>query len=392
MNLSNRIDQLPPYLFVEISRTKSKLKAEGIDVIDFGIGDPDMPTPSHIVDQLVSAANIPANHRYPETDGLPALREAISTWYSNRFSVQLDQNSEVLPLIGAKEGIGHMALCLIDPGDIALVPDPGYPVYSIGTMFAGGEVYWMPLLEKNDWLPDLANIPTNTAKKAKCIWINYPNNPTGAIAPDNFFKDVIEFARAHNIVVLHDAAYSEVTFDGYRPPSFLQFDGAKEVGIEFNSLSKAYNMTGWRVGMAAGNADLINALFRVKSNLDSGIPQAIQEMSIKALTGPNDSVVENNRIYQIRRDKVVNALIQLGLTVYNPHASLYVWAKVPHGYTSIDFATQLLNDKAIVVTQGSGYGQFGEGYIRLSLTIPDSQLDKGIDRLNNWSIPSRNGV
>lgn len=389
MNLSNRIDQLPPYLFVEISRTKAKLKAEGVDVIDFGIGDPDMPTPSYIVDQLVSASNIPANHRYPETDGLPALREAISTWYSNRFNVELDDTNEVLPLIGAKEGIGHMALCLIDPGDIALVPDPGYPVYSIGTMFAGGDVSWMPLLEKNDWLPDLTNIPANIAKKAKCMWINYPNNPTGAIAPDNFFNDVIEFARSYNIVVLHDAAYSEVAFDGYKPPSFLEFNGAKEVGIEFNSLSKAYNMTGWRVGMAAGNADLINALFRVKSNLDSGIPQAIQEMSIKALTGTNDSVVENNRIYQIRRDKVVNALIKLGLTVYNPQASLYVWAKVPAGYTSIDFATQLLSDKAIVVTQGSGYGQFGEGYIRLSLTISDSQLDKGVDRLNNWSIPSR---
>jgi len=303
--------------------------------------------------------------------------------------VELDETNEVLPLIGAKEGIGHMALCLIDPGDIALVPDPGYPVYSIGTMFAGGDVFWMPLLEKNDWLPDLTNIPANIAKEAKCMWINYPNNPTGAIAPDNFFNDVIEFARSYNIVVLHDAAYSEVAFDGYKPPSFLEFNGAKEVGIEFNSLSKAYNMTGWRVGMAAGNADLINALFRVKSNLDSGIPQAIQEMSIKALTGPNDSVVENNRVYQIRRDKVVNALIKLGLTVYNPQASLYVWAKVPAGYTSIDFATQLLSDKAIVVTQGSGYGQFGEGYIRLSLTISDSQLDKGVDRLNNWSIPSR---
>ena len=273
MKLANRIEQLPPYLFVEISKKINEKRAQGIDVITFAIGDPDLPTPERILDRLHAASDDPANHRYPESEGLPELRQAVADWYGSRFGVTLDRDTEVLPLIGAKEGIGHMALCLIDPGDVALVPDPAYPVYSIGTMFAGGETHWLPLEEENGWLPDLGAIPEDVARKAKVIWVNYPNNPTGAVAGIDFYNDLVAFAKKYDIAVCHDAPYSEIAYDGYRPVSLLEAKGAMDVGIEFHSLSKSYNMTGWRVGMAVGNARLINALMRVKSNLDSGIPQ-----------------------------------------------------------------------------------------------------------------------
>ena len=381
MKLANRIEQLPPYLFVEISKKINEKRAQGIDVITFAIGDPDLPTPERILDVLHAASDEPANHRYPESEGLPELRQAVADWYGSRFGVTLDRDTEVLPLIGAKEGIGHMALCLIDPGDIALVPDPAYPVYSIGTMFAGGETHWLPLEEENGWLPDLGAIPEDVARKAKVIWVNYPNNPTGAVADIGFYNDLVAFAKKYDIAVCHDAPYSEIAYDGYRPVSLLEAKDAMDVGIEFHSLSKSYNMTGWRVGMAVGNAGLINALMRVKSNLDSGIPQAVQLMAIEALRGSQDCVAENVAVYQRRRDKLVAALTKIGMSVVPPQASLYVWARIPDGYTSADYAAKLIEEAAVVVTPGSGYGKYGEGYVRLSLTLADDQVEEGARRI-----------
>ena len=387
MKFSKRLDQLAPYPFVEISRILAEKRAAGEDVVTFGIGDPDISTPSHIIERLVQASYKPPNHRYPETDGLPEMRRAIADWYEVRFGVKLEPDKEVLPLIGAKEGIGHVALCFLDPGDIALVPDPAYPVYKVGTMFAGGESYWMPLLEENGWLPDLDAIPPEVARDARVMWLNYPNNPTAGVATREYYQKVVDFARRYDVAVLHDAAYSEVVYDGYRAPSFMEVEGAKDVGIEFHSLSKCFNMTGWRIGMAVGNADMIKALFQIKANLDSGIPQAIQEMAIEALSGPQDPIQENNAIYQRRRDKLVDVLTRLGLRVALPKACLYIWARVPDGYTSAEFARLLLEDKTIVVTPGSSYGKYGEGYIRFSLTTPDDRVDKGVERLASWEIP-----
>jgi len=384
MKFSRRVENLPPYLFVEISKKIAAKKAKGEEVISFGIGDPDIPTPPHVIDRLCQAAQDPVNHRYPETEGLAELRQAVADWYKRRFSVSLDADKEVLPLIGAKEGIAHIALCFIDSGDIALVPDPGYPVYSVSTMLAGGEPYYMPLREGNKFLPDLDSIPANILERAKLLWINYPNNPTGAVAELDFFNRVVSFARRHGLAVCHDGPYSEVAFDGYQPVSFMQADGAKEVGVEFHSLSKSYNMTGWRIGMVVGNAEMVDALKRVKSNLDSGIPQAIQYAAIEALTGAQDCIQEHNVIYQRRRDLLIEMLNKLGIEAKPPKASLYVWAKVPEGFTSVDFATELLDKVGIVVTPGVGYGKSGEGYIRLSLTIPDAALVKGLSKLAEW--------
>ncbi len=384
MKMSKRLESLQPYLFVEIGRKIAEKKAKGEEVISFGIGDPDIPTPPHIIKRLCQAAQDPANHRYPESAGLLELRKTIAEWYKKRFDVSLDADREVLPLVGSKEGVAHIAWCFIDPGDIALVPDPAYPVYSVGTMLAGGEPYYMPLVAENDFLPNLDTIPDHVLEKAKLLWINYPNNPTGAVADIDFFNRVVKFAQQHDLAVCHDAPYSEVAFDGYQPVSFLQAEGAKEVGIEFHSLSKSYNMTGWRIGMAVGNAEMIDALRRVKSNLDSGVPQAIQYAAIEALTGPQDCIQEHNAIYQRRRDLVVDMLNSIGLEAKPPKASLYVWAKVPQGYTSVEFTNDLLEKVGVVVTPGTGYGSSGEGYIRVSLTIPDAGLVKGLSRLAGW--------
>ena len=384
MKLAKRIENLPPYLFVEITRKIAQKKAKGEDVISFAIGDPDIPTPPHIIDRLCQAARDPVNHRYPESEGLPELRQAIAEWYQQRFGVSLDPEKEVLPLLGAKEGIAHIALCFIDPGDIALVTDPAYPVYAIGTLLAGGESYYLPLTEQNNFLPDLESIPEDILKRAKLLWLNYPNNPTGAVADLDFFKRAVEFARRHNIGICHDAPYSEVAYDGYKPVSFLQAEGAKEVGVEFHSLSKSFNMTGWRIGMVVGNAAMVNALKTVKSNVDSGIPQAIQLAAIAALRGPQDCIPQHNAIYQRRRDLVVEMLNNIGLEAKSPKASLYVWAKVPKGYNSVDLATDLLEQVGVVVTPGVGYGKSGEGYVRLSLTISDAGLVKGLSRLAGW--------
>ena len=384
MRLSKRIEGLPPYFFREIARKIAEKRARGEEVISFAIGDPDSPTPTHIINSLCQAAQDPANHRYPESDGLPELRRAIAGWYEKRFGVSLDADKEVLPLIGAKEGVVHAALCFIDPGDIALVPDPGYPPYAMGTILADGKPYYMPLTGENDFLPDLETIPSDVIKQAKLLWINYPNSPTGAVAELDFFNRVVKFARQYDLAVCHDGPYTEIAFDGYQPASFIQAEGARETGIEFHSLSKSYNMTGWRIGMAVGNAEMIDALKKVKSNIDSGIPQAIQYAAIEALTGPQDSVREQSLRYQRRRDLVVDMLNDIGLETRRPKAGLYVWAKVPGSYTSLEFANNLLEQVGVVVTPGIGYGQNGEGYVRLSLTISDANLVKGLSRLAEW--------
>ena len=391
MKFSDRLGKLAPYPFVEISRIIAEKKAAGVDIVTFGIGDPDIPTPQPIIDKLLEASQDPPNHRYPETDGLPEVRRAIAHWYEQRFGVQLDPDKEVLPLIGAKESIGHAAFCFLDPGDIALIPDPAYPVYGVGTMFAGAESHIMPLYERNGWLPELDAIPGPVADAAKLMWLNYPNNPTSAVATHEDLAAAVAYCREKDIALLHDAAYSEIGYEGYRATSCMQVDGAKDVSLEFHSLSKTYNMTGWRFGMAVGNADMIKALFQIKANLDSGIPQAIQQMAIEALTGPQDCVDSNVEIYQRRRDRVIKALTTLGLTVDVPRASLYIWARVPEGFTSAELAARLLEETDIVVTPGSSYGQYGEGYIRLSLTTPDEQVEKGCQRLEGWKIPAPQG-
>ncbi|MEX2238315.1 MAG: LL-diaminopimelate aminotransferase [Dehalococcoidia bacterium] len=384
MRLARRIENLPPYLFADISRKIAAKREQGVEVITFGIGDPDLPTPNHILEALKRAAEKPENHRYPESEGLPELRKAISEWYMRRFEVSLDPSAEILPLIGSKEGIGHVPLCLVDPGDVALIPDPGYPVYEVGAMFAGAKIEYVPLLEENGYLPDFEAIPEETARAARLIWLNYPNNPTGAVADEAFFKRAVAWAKEYDVALLHDAPYTEVVYDGYQPTSLLEVPGGREVGVEFHSFSKSYNMTGWRVGMVCGNPLLIDGLRRLKSNIDSGIPQAIQEMAIEAARAPQGGIAANNAILQARRDRLVPVLRELGLRVEPPKASLYLWAHIPEGYDSRSFATELLDKVAVVVTPGTGYGPHGEGYVRLSLTIPDDKLEEGIRRLREW--------
>ena len=384
MKLAHRVESLPPYLFTEISKKIAAKRAAGEDVITFAIGDPDLPTPKHILDKLHAAADDPANHRYPESEGLPALRQSIADWYDRRFEVKFDPLTETLPLIGSKEGIAHMALCFIDPGDVALAPDPGYPVYEIGTMFAGGTTYSLKCTRESGWKPDFDAIPADVAAKAKMLWLNYPNNPTGAVADLDFFERAVAFAKKNDIAICHDNPYCDVAYDGYKPVSIFQVPGARDVAVEFNSWSKIYNMTGWRIGMVVGNSTMIDALMRVKSNIDSGIPQAIQEMAMAAVYGPQDVVDEHNAIYQRRRDRIVEGLRSIGLTVDIPRASLYVWAKLPDGVASAAFAARLIEDTAVVVTPGRGYGVNGEGYIRLSVTTPDDKVDEGMKRIAAW--------
>ncbi|MEA3253317.1 MAG: LL-diaminopimelate aminotransferase [Chloroflexota bacterium] len=384
MQLATRLDRLPPYLFVDINKRIAEKQARGEDIISFAIGDPDLPTPSHIIESMCRAAHDPLNHRYPESNSLPELREAVAEWYKRRFGVVLDPDKEALPLIGSKEGIGHIALCFIDPGDTALVPDPGYPVYSMSTIIAGGEPYFMPLKEETDFLPNFDTVPDAVADRAKLLWLNYPSNPTGATADINFFEKAVRFAQRHNLAICHDAPYTEVFFDGQQPPSFLQASGAREVGIEFHSLSKTFHMTGWRIGMAVGNAKMIDALFCVKSNLDSGIPQAIQYAAIEALLGSQDCVTEHNAILQRRRDKLTKVLNEIGLKTRIPRAAFYLWTKVPQGYSSIEFTKKMLDEVGIAVTPGIGYGREGEGYIRFSLTLTDERLEEAIHRLSSW--------
>ena len=382
MELARRVQQLPPYLFARISALIAEQRAKGVDVISFGIGDPDLATPDYILDSLKRAADVPANHRYPETEGLPEFREAVARWYARRHGVTLDPQTEVVSLIGSKEGIGHFPLVLVDPGDSVLITDPGYPVYEVGTMFCGGESVKVPLTEEDGWLPRLEDIPEDVARRAKFIWLNYPNNPTGAVADLAFFEQAVAWAKRHDVVIAHDLAYSEVTFDGYVAPSILEVPGAREIAIEFNSLSKSFNMTGWRIGMAVGNATLVDALRRVKSNLDSGV----QQMAITALDGPGDSILAHNEVYRRRRDRAVEVLRALGLHVEPPKASLYIWARLPEGErSSADYAGRLIAQTGVVVTPGISYGPAGEGYIRLSLTLADDRVEEGLRRLASFA-------
>lgn len=378
---SERLRKLPPYLFAEIDKAKRQAKANGRDIIDLGIGDPDLPTPSHIIEALYKAALDPNNHHYALDSGMPQLREAIAKWYRKRFKVKLDPETEILPLIGSKEGIAHIPLAFVSTGDYVLVPDPCYPPYRNGTIFAGGNPYLMPLLAENDFLPDFSKIKKDILKKTKLMFLNYPNNPTGAVADDEFYKKAVDFAHKNNILICHDAAYSEISFDGYRPMSILELDGAKDIAIEFHSLSKTYNMTGWRIGWACGNRKAIEGLAKVKSNIDSGIFQAIQLAGIAALEGPQGCVKEANKIYKERRDVLANGLNSIGWRVPKPKATFYVWAKTPPGYNSTNLAKTLLERADIIATPGVGFGKYGEGYVRMALTVPKDRIKLAIQKI-----------
>jgi LL-diaminopimelate aminotransferase len=378
---AKRINELPPYLFAEIDRRKREALARGVDLIDLGIGDPDIPTPAPIVEKLAESASKPANHRYPNTTGMKEYRQAVASWYQNRFGVNLDPEKEVVSLIGSKEGIANMATAFVDPGDLVLVSSPCYPVYHIGTLFNGGKNYFLPLTKQNHFLPDLGAIPADVARAAKMLWINYPNNPTAAVAEKDFFTRVVEFANKYNVIVCHDAAYTEMGFDGYRPMSFLEVDGAREVGIEFHSLSKSFNMTGWRVGMAVGNPELVGGLAQVKSNIDSGIFQAVQEAAIEALRLGDKIIEPSRKVFQERRNILVDGLRAAGFECEKPRATFYVWVSVPKGFTSADFTAKLLDQAGVVTTPGNGFGAPGEGYVRFTLCVDKSRLKEVTERI-----------
>jgi LL-diaminopimelate aminotransferase len=382
---SKKLSSLPPYLFLEIDKAKRQARAEGRDIIDLGIGDPDQPTPKFIIDCLSQAALDPVNHRYALDQGMPVLRKAIGDWYKCRFDVNLNSESEILPLIGSKEGLAHFPLAFLDPGDISLVPDPCYPPYKGGTILAGGKPYLMPLLASNSFLPDLRRIPLLTRKKAKIMFINYPNNPTGACASDDFYTELIEFATKNKIIIISDLAYSEMSYDGYKPRSLLEFPGAREVVIEFHSLSKTYNMTGWRIGWACGNSQLVAALAKIKSNIDSGIFSAIQLAGVAALQGPQDYLKSMCTLYQQRRDILVDGLNGLGWNAVKPKATFYVWIKIPPKTEAISFAAGLLKNANIVATPGVGFGEYGQGYIRMALTVPEARIKEALQRLKKIS-------
>lgn len=382
---AERLKQLPPYLFQEIDRLKAELISKGVDVINLGVGDPDLPTPKHIIEALQKAAEDPATHQYPSYSGMNDFRISVANWYRHRFGVELDPIEEVVTMIGSKEGIAHFPLAFINPGDLALVPTPAYPVYHVGTLFAGGESYFMPLLDENEFLPEIAAIPPDIARRARLIFINYPNNPTGATAERAFYEKVLAFAREYEVIVCHDAAYSEMAFDGYRPMSFLEIAGAKEVGIEFHSLSKTYNMTGWRLGFAVGNRQLLQGLGQVKSNIDSGAFNAIQMAGIAALEGDQACVKEMQQTYQERRDLLIAGLRGVGLKPTVPKATFYVWCPVPQGYSSSEFTSLLLKECGIVTTPGSGFGAPGEGYVRMALTVGKERIGEAVARIRKLS-------
>jgi LL-diaminopimelate aminotransferase len=379
---AERISQLPPYLFKEIDDKKKRMMEKGVDIIDLGIGDPDLPTPLHIIEAMAGAVKDPENHRYPSYSGMEGFRYAIAEWYQRRFSVKLDPEGEVIVLIGAKEGIAHISLAFIDPGDIALTPTPAYPVYHIGTLFAGGKPHFLPLLAKNGFQPDLAAIPPEVAEMAKMIWINYPNNPTAAVAERDFFESIVAFGHRYGIMVCHDLTYSEIALDGYKPMSLLEVDGAKEIGIEFHSLSKTFNMTGWRIAFAVGNREAIQGLGAIKSNLDSGVFQAIQIAGIEALKSHWEGISEIVKVYERRRDIMVRGLTDSGFKVNPPKATFYLWVPVPNPYTSIDLATRLLEEAGVVVTPGNGFGPAGDGYIRIALTQDEKRLSEAAERIH----------
>jgi len=382
---AQRLKQLPPYLFQEIDRLKAELIAKGVDVINLGVGDPDLPTPRHIIQKLQETAEDPASHQYPSYSGMNDFKVSIARWYQKRFGVELNPTNEVLTLIGSKEGIAHLPLALINPGDLALVPTPAYPVYNVAVMFAGGESYFMPLVAENSFLPDLDAIPPEVARRAKLIFINYPNNPTGATAERYFYEQVVAFAKEYDLIVCSDAAYTEMAFDGYRPMSFLEVPGAKEVGIEFHSLSKTYNMTGWRIGSATGNAQVLDGLGQIKSNIDSGAFNAVQWAGIAALEGDQSCVTEMRKTYQQRRDVLLAGLRRAGLEPEVTRATFYVWCPTPKGHSSKQFSSLLLRQAGIVTTPGSGFGEPGEGYIRMALTVSKERIQEAVERIQKLS-------
>jgi len=381
INKAERIQNLPPYLFAEIDRMKDEVKKQGVAIIDLGVGDPDLPTNQNIIDKLAEACQYPENHRYPSYSGMDNFRISVANWYQKRFGVKLNHKTEVVSLIGSKEGIAHIPLAFVDPKEVVLVPSPAYPVYQSATIFAGGVPFEMPLLKENHFLPDLSIIPPDQARAAKLMFLNYPNNPTSAVAEKEFFEEVIEFAQQHQIIVCHDAAYTELFFDGYRPISFLEVAGAKEVGIEFHSLSKTYNMTGWRIGFAVGNREIIEGLGKVKTNIDSGIFQAVQYAGIEALEGDQSWLDGMRKIYRERRDLLCSELKRIGLQVEKPKATFYLWITVPKRETSIEFAARLLNKAGVVTTPGVGLGKYGEGYIRMALTVDTGKIAQAIERI-----------
>jgi len=380
--LAERMEKIPPYLFAEIDLMKKRKMQEGVDVIDFGIGDPDLPTPKHIVEALQKAAEKVERQKYPSYEGMMSFRESVARFYKRRKGVKLDPESEIISLIGSKEGIAHLPLAFVNNGDYVLVPEPGYPVYYSSTLLADGIPYEMPLKEENSFLPDLQSIPDEVARKAKIMFLNYPNNPTAATAPEDFIKEAIDFCVDNKIILAHDAAYSEITFDGYRAPSFLEFEGAFEVCIEFNSLSKTYNMTGWRIGFACGNREILAGLLKVKTNIDSGVFEAVQEAAIAAMDGPDSVIDENCRIYQRRRDLLVEGLNAVGIEAKKPRATFYVWAKV--NGSSIEFVKKLLDRTGIVATPGVGFGKSGEGFVRFALTRREEIIKVAIERLEKF--------
>jgi LL-diaminopimelate aminotransferase len=376
-----RLRQLPPYLFAQLERKIADKRAEGVDIISLGIGDPDTPTPDLVVQAMREHVGRADTHRYPSNRGRASFREGIAAFYATRFGVELDPNTEIIPALGAKEAIANISLAYTDPGDIVLASDPGYPVYTNGPIIAGAEPVSMPLVPELGFQPDLGAIPADVLERARLMFINYPNNPTGAVIEDDFFARVVDFARRHDIIVVHDNAYSEITFDGYRAPSFLETPGAKDVGIEVFSLSKTYNMTGWRSGAVIGNADLVGAYWQLKTNIDSGMFEAIQEASVAALESDQSSVAQMCEIYRRRRDVLVEALRAIGVEVNSPKGTIYLWARVPEGQTSAAFCERVLEEAAVVISPGSAYGPSGEGFIRMSLTVPDDRLNEAADRI-----------
>lgn len=375
------MSNLPPYLFAEIDRKRAIKEAEGVDVISLGIGDPDMPTPQRIVDAMAKAITNPKNHQYPAYAGSKPYRAACAEWMKRRFGVDLDADAEVLALIGSKEGIAHLFPAFIDVGDYTLAPGVGYPVYTTGGVLIGGETYYMPMNEENDWLADFESTPADVLAKAKMMFLSYPNNPSAVAAPVDYFDRAIAFCKQHDLLLVHDNAYSEIGFDGYMPTSILERPGAREVAIELFSCSKAYNMTGWRVAFACGNAEAIKALGTVKSNVDSGVFTAIQDAAIEAMLGPQDDVAQMREVYQRRRDMVLAALDSVGLKARASQGTIYVWARIPEGYTSAEYAGLVLDKAGVIVPHGSAYGPDGEGYIRISLATPDDRLAEALKRI-----------
>ena len=385
MELSQRLQSLPPYHFAAYNQKIAELRASGVDVINLSIGDPDLPTPPEVLETLTQSALEPLNQRYPEYAGMPALRQAFAAWFGRRFGVELDPAREVLPLIGSKEGLAHLPMAVMNPGDSALMPDPQYPVYPTAVALAGGENVEVPLDAACGWLPDLAAIPAEAGRQAKTLWLNYPNNPTGACAPLAFFEAAVRFAREYDILLVHDMAYAEVTFDGAKPPSILQAPGAKDVAVEFHSLSKAYNMAGFRIGMLVGNATIVEGMTRLKSNLDTGIFRPIQHAAIRALGLPQSWLDKRNAIYQRRRDRMLATFRKLGIQVTAPEAGLYLWPRIPDpaGTTSAQFALDLLERAQVAVTPGTNFGARGEGYLRITLTAPDERIDEAMARMES---------